>query len=246
MELPALVTADTPPAPGSTRLRATRHELFARVLARGLPVIEAAREAGYGYCHSSGCSLGRTGTMSLKQALEQLAFGPCHHMEEVLAHPEQVPHWQAIVAGRAVNWDEVFTGYRSQVDWPGAHVWRELAAAYPRAKVIHTVRPEEQWWKSFSDTIGALLASDSPMPAPPHIAAMMKVAAQIIGETFGGAVTNRDVALAAYRRRTDQVRAVIPPERLLGIRRCGGLGAAVSLSRRAGAGAAVPTRKLDG
>jgi hypothetical protein len=53
------------------------------------------------------------------------------------------------------------------------------------------------------------------MPAPPHIAAMMKVAAQIIGETFGGAVTNRDVALAAYRRRTDEVRAVIPPERLL-------------------------------
>src|SRR6516162_879591 len=94
-----------------------------------------------------GSGFGRTGTMSLKRALEQLGFGPCHHMEEVLAHPEQVPHWQAIVAGRAVNWDEVFAGYRSQVDWPGAHVWRELTAAYPRAKVIHTVRPEDGWWK---------------------------------------------------------------------------------------------------
>jgi hypothetical protein len=60
-----------------------------------------------------------------QQALEQLAFGPCHHMEEVLAHPEEVPRWQAIVAGRKVNRDEVFTGYRSQVDWPGAHVCRE-------------------------------------------------------------------------------------------------------------------------
>ena len=52
-------------------------------------------------------------------------------------------HWQAIAAGRPVKWDEVFAGYRSQVDWPGAHVWRETAIAYPKAKVIHTTRPEE-------------------------------------------------------------------------------------------------------
>ena len=160
-----------------------------------------------------GSGFGRTGTMSLKQALEQLGFGPCHHMEEVLAHPEQVPHWQAVVAGRAVNSDEVFAGYRSQVDWPGAHVWRELAAAYPQAKVIHTLRPEEQWWKSFSNTIAALLTSSDPGPAPPHIRTMMEVAAQFIGpQMLGG---DRETALMAYRRRTEQVRAAIPSERLL-------------------------------
>jgi Sulfotransferase domain len=70
-----------------------------------------------------GPGFGRTGTMSLKYALERLGFGPCHHMEEVFAHPEQVPHWQAVVAGRPVVWDDVFAGYRSQVDWPGAHPW---------------------------------------------------------------------------------------------------------------------------
>ena len=160
-----------------------------------------------------GSGFGRTGTMSLKRALEQLGFGPCHHMEEVLAHPEQVPHWQAVVAGRPVNWDEVFAGYRSQVDWPGAHVWRELAAAYPQAKVIHTVRSEEQWWKSFSNTIAALLTSSDPGPAPPHIRTMMEVAAQFIGpQMLGG---DRETALMAYRRRTEQVRAAIPSERLL-------------------------------
>jgi Sulfotransferase domain len=95
-----------------------------------------------------GSGFGRTGTMSLK--LEQLAFGPCHHMEELLVHPEQVHLWQGIIAGRGMNWEEVFAGYNSQVDWPGAHVWQDLAAAYPQAKVIHTVRPEEHWWKSFS------------------------------------------------------------------------------------------------
>ena len=66
-----------------------------------------------------GSGFGRTGTMSLKRALEELGFGPCHHMQEVLAHPEQVAHWQAIAAGRPVKWDEVFAGYRSQVNWPG-------------------------------------------------------------------------------------------------------------------------------
>jgi len=150
-----------------------------------------------------GSDLGRTGTLSLKRALETLGFGPCHHMDEVLAHPEQVPHWQAIAAHRPVDWEAVFAGYRSQVDWPGAHVWRQLAAAYPKAKVIHTLRPEEQWWKSFSGTIAILLSSYKDMPVPPHVRAMMGVAEQMVGtETIRGAFTDKEAALAAYRRCT--------------------------------------------
>jgi hypothetical protein len=91
-----------------------------------------------------GPGFGRTGTMSLKHALEQLGLGPCHHMEEVFAHPEQVPHWQAVAAGRPVVWEDLFAGYRSQVDWAGAHPRRELAIAYPRSKVILSVRQTRQ------------------------------------------------------------------------------------------------------
>ena len=120
-----------------------------------------------------GSGFGRTGTMSLKRALEELGYGPCHHMEEVFAHPEQVPYWQALAAGRPMNWDEVFAGYNSQVDWPGAQVWRETAAAYPEAKVIHTMRPEEVWWGSFSTTIGKLMDEYRNMPLPPHGRDMM-------------------------------------------------------------------------
>ena len=50
-----------------------------------------------------GPGFGRTGTASLKRALEILGFGPCHHMEEIFAHPEQVPHWQAVAARRPVD-----------------------------------------------------------------------------------------------------------------------------------------------
>jgi hypothetical protein len=166
-----------------------------------------------------GSGFGRTGTASLKRALETLGFGPCHHMEEVmLLHPEQVAHWQAIVAGKPVVWDDVFAGYRSQVDWPGAHVWRELSLAYPNAKVVHSVRQEDGWWTSFSNTIGKLFATykDAPEPPPPHILAMMEaMEIAIVQQTLGGSPTDRERCLAAYRRRTEQVRAALPPERLL-------------------------------
>jgi hypothetical protein len=163
-----------------------------------------------------GSGFGRTGTASLKRALETLGFGPCHHMEEVMGHPEQVAHWQAFVAGQPVEWDQVFDGYRSQVDWPGAHVWRELAVAYPAAKVIHSQRPEDSWWKSFSSTIGKLFAIRKDVPLPPHVMAMMDaMEIAIIEQTFGGQPIDREVALAAYRRRAEDVRAAVPPERLL-------------------------------
>jgi hypothetical protein len=137
-------------------------------------------------------------------------------MEEVFAHPEQVADWQAVVAGKPVVWDEVFKGYGSQVDWPGAHVWRELAAAYPDCKVIHSVRPEDAWWTSFSATIGRILAIYKDVPAPPHMKTMMEaMEIAIVQQTFGCALNDREGVLAAYRRRTEQVREAIPPERLL-------------------------------
>jgi hypothetical protein len=164
-----------------------------------------------------GPGFGRTGTASLKRALEILGFGPCHHMEEVFAHPEQVPHWQALAARRPVDWDAAFAGYRSQVDWPGAHAWRELAAHFPQAKVVHSVRPEEAWWTSFSATIGRLVDERAQIPLPPHIAAMLEAAGvqMIEAQTIGAKVTDKAAALAAYRRRTEEVRAAIAPDRLL-------------------------------
>jgi hypothetical protein len=119
-----------------------------------------------------GSGFGRTGTRSLKDALDQLGFGPCHHMEEVFPNPRQVDYWCAVARNEPVDWDDVFAGYGAQIDWPGAHVWRELAAAYPDARVIHSVRPAEAWWSSFSGTIGKFLAIYRDLPMPPHVAAM--------------------------------------------------------------------------
>jgi len=76
-----------------------------------------------------GAGLGRTGTTSLKAALEQLLGEPCYHMVEVFGHPEHVPVWHAAMRDEAVDWDALFDGCGSVVDFPAAAVWREIAAA---------------------------------------------------------------------------------------------------------------------
>jgi hypothetical protein len=80
-----------------------------------------------------GPAFGRTGTNSLKIALEHLGFGPCHHMFEVRDNPELLPDWEAAARGEQIDWGKVFRSYRSQVDWPGARYWRELARHFPEA-----------------------------------------------------------------------------------------------------------------
>jgi hypothetical protein len=162
-----------------------------------------------------GSGFGRTGTLSMKLALEQLGFGPCHHMMEVMGNPAQPAHWKALAAGKAVDWNEVFQGYNSQVDWPGAAVWRETSAHFPAAKVVHTERPEDEWWNSFSTTIGKFFRVAHEMALPPHIADIFAtMSGGFMKDTFGGNV-DKDTVVAAYRRNNQRVRDSIPGDRLL-------------------------------
>lgn len=161
-----------------------------------------------------GSGFGRTGTMSTKMALEQLGFGPCHHMVEVMGNPSQPPHWDALAAGQDVDWSDVFTGYASQVDFPGASVWHELSIAFPDARVIHTERPEEDWWASYSATIGKFFAHREGLPLPPPVAAIFETMDRLLVKgLFGG--LDRESSIAAYRRNNEKVRATIPADRLL-------------------------------
>lgn len=161
-----------------------------------------------------GSGFGRSGTMSTKMALEHLGFGPCHHMVEVMGNPEQPPHWYARAVRENLDWMEVFAGYTSQVDFPGATVWHELSIAFPDAKVIHTERPEEDWWASFSATIGKFFEHRTNLELPPPIAAIFETMDTLLVKgVFGG--LDRERYIAAYRRNNEKVRATVPAERLL-------------------------------
>lgn len=162
-----------------------------------------------------GSGFGRTGTKSLKLALEQLGFGPCHHMIEVFPSPAQVAFWCDIAAGKPVDWHQVFAGFRAALDWPSCNYWRELAEAFPDARVIHTTRPAEQWWGSFEKTIAESLTVRAPTSNPTQLS-MREMTTRIIAEdVFGGRPDDKAVALAAFHAREAAVRAAIPPERLL-------------------------------
>jgi hypothetical protein len=107
-----------------------------------------------------GAGLPRTATASQKIALEMLGVGPCYHMVNVLADLSLVPSWRRALAGE-VAWPEIFEGYQSTVDWPGAYYYRDLMEAFPEAKVLLSVREPEGWERSMRDTIWAILYGDT-------------------------------------------------------------------------------------
>lgn len=162
-----------------------------------------------------GAGFGRTGTNSLKLALEQLGFGPCHHMFEVRDNPGQLAYWQAAARGETPDWDAVFADYGSCVDWPSARYWREIAAHYPDARVVLSVRPEEAWIKSIHATIYPAMCDRSDR-VPVATRARRDMAYEIIVEqTFGGRLGDADHAMAIFRAHCDEVRRTIAADRLL-------------------------------
>jgi Sulfotransferase domain len=160
-----------------------------------------------------GAGVGRTGTYSLKLALEQLGFGPCHHMEEVLKDPErQIPVWSAAARG-TVDWQSILTGYRSAVDWPTAAFWRELADACPEAKVILTTRGAESWCDSYLETIHAFMSKRG--EAPPHVQPWFEMAFAVVAKSGFAGKTRRVDIIRAFEAHVDAVTGAIAAERLL-------------------------------
>jgi hypothetical protein len=162
-----------------------------------------------------GAGWGRTGTLSLKLALEQLGLGPCYHMLEVLPRPEHVAVWHKAGLDEKVDWDALFEGFQSGVDWPVARFWRELNEAYPKAKFILTARPTEDWYKSFSKTILDLALGMDPPPPEPMLPWAKMVDLIITEQTFGNRLKDKSHIMAAYDVHNADVRRTIPKARLL-------------------------------
>ncbi len=154
-----------------------------------------------------GAGFGRTGTLSMKTALEQLGFGPCHHMVEVFGRTESAAVWAAAIAGEPVDLDALLEGFTATVDFPSCAVWDRLAAHWPAAKVLLTVRSSESWWRSFEATIGPHLASMEGEIEP--------VMSALRDRVFRGAPMDRDTAIAVYEEHNAEVILRTPADRLL-------------------------------
>ncbi len=178
-----------------------------------------------------GVGFGRTGTFSLKAALERLAFGPCEHMLNCFDHPERFTLWAAAAERKAkggpIDWTPLFAGYQATVDWPGAYFWRELVNAHPGAKVILTVRDRDRWYDSTAATIhrvpklaGSGLAGRGLLAVAgainPAARTAFRLTEAIIWEgTFGGRFAERDHAIGVFAAHVAAVERSVAPERLL-------------------------------
>ncbi|GGL13318.1 sulfotransferase family protein [Mangrovihabitans endophyticus] len=164
-----------------------------------------------------GAGFGRTGTLSLKAALEHLGFGPCLHMLPLFDEPKRAALLADAAGGHMGSLEAAVAGYRSTVDWPGTYFWRELVARNPGAKVILTVRDPEKWYESAHRTIyqAATNPPDSSTGSPETAVLMRMVHATVWDGTFQGRFADRDHAIATMREHNDAVRREIPADRLL-------------------------------
>jgi hypothetical protein len=162
-----------------------------------------------------GAGLGRTGTASLKLALELLLGGRCYHMLEVFEREQDVPFWHAAARGEPVAWDGLLGEYEAAVDWPACAFWRELAAASPEAVILLSTRDSpEQWWASMERTIVPTLTAPVP-PDQPAIARHRAMITELFDLRFTPGWETAAAAQAAYERCNDEVRSSADPARLL-------------------------------
>lgn len=160
-----------------------------------------------------GTGFGRTGTLSLKLALERLGFGPCHHMIELIDNSEQLRLWARVAEGETPDWDTIYSGYRATVDWPGVRFWRRLTGHFPNAKVILTVRDPQRWYRSAYESIYRVRSI--PMDEP-----LAKRRREVVGRLvwdgeFDGRFADAEYAIRVFTQHNEAVRREVPADRLL-------------------------------
>lgn len=164
-----------------------------------------------------GIGFPRTGTMSLKHALEQLSLGPCYHMIEVFRRPLDVPFWRKAIQshGEGVAWEEVFADFRSTTDCPAGFFWKQLLAEFPQSHYVLTVRDPDDWYESFLATVYDAMTHPERAPDDDHLSVQLMARELILDRMFDGRFLDRDFAISQYHSHIASVQAAIPPEHLL-------------------------------
>jgi Sulfotransferase domain len=163
-----------------------------------------------------GAGLGRTGTHSLKLALEQLLDGPCYHMMETFGRPDDIPVWHAAVNGADTDWTTFLAEYVATVDWPAAAFWRELSDTFPDAVVLLSSRSSaDAWYRSASDTIFQISQRELPPGEVDIFGSQMAMAKDMFTNTFTPHWDDPAEAKRAYEQHNADVRAAVDPARLI-------------------------------
>lgn len=167
-----------------------------------------------------GSGFGRTGTTSMKAALELLGFGRCYHMQEVFKRPSHARAWGRWRPGAPsdIDIDALFTGFGAAVDFPAALLYSQLLQRFPDAKAVHTVRDPDRWYDSTAETIYRArdVFRSAPLRFLPPVRNLYEMLDAVIWDgLFGGRFEDRRHAIGVYERWTAEVRRTVPADRLL-------------------------------
>lgn len=168
-----------------------------------------------------GAGYGRTGTMSLKAALELVGHGPCFHMIDLLRDPSLLPPWERAAAGERIDWEDALEGWGSTIDWPGCRYWEQHHETWPDAPVLLNVRDPEAWYRSCLNSIfeakemaarGELRGNTENAPSPEVMGMINDI---IWNGTFNGRFLDKEYAIEVFHQHVASVKARVPADQLL-------------------------------
>lgn len=165
-----------------------------------------------------GAGFGRTGTLSMQQALNDLGFGPTYHMNDVFKNPSHAQLWLDYGDTGTANWDHMFEKYNATVDFPACCAWRELYDQYPDAKVVLTVRDPDRWWESVNGVLYPARTLYAPwlLKAVPFTQRWTDMVESLVWSgTFNDRFADQEYATQVFRDHIDEVQAYCDPDRLL-------------------------------
>jgi len=156
-----------------------------------------------------GAGFGRTGTLTLKVALEELQLGPCYHMVELFKNMQHVDDWERVTFGETIDWENILAKYQSGVDWPIAAFWRQLMDVYPDAKIILTIRDPERWYESMEATILRVRAQNErfPMTLLTRLSSraqkMLRTMSKLMSDNFPKTVEDKASAIEEFKKHVE-------------------------------------------
>jgi hypothetical protein len=165
-----------------------------------------------------GAGFGRTGTRSLKAALEELGFVKCYHLLEVIKHPGHFALWADIAEGGTPDWESLFQGYQAVLDWPAASFYKELVAAYPDAKVILSLRDPEDWHQNVLTSLyqSSKISGGWLRILPFSLYRFLKALNKLIWQdTFHGKFEDMAYTIGVFNQHIKEVKSSVPRDRLL-------------------------------
>ena len=171
--------------------------------------------------------LARTGTTSLKAALEILGYGPIYHTFDLFTNAKHMDFWGGAYEGKPVDWRDFYADYEV-ADWPAGLFYKEIIAAHPEAKVMITVRDPESWYESLNSIYKQGMNINLPIPIVKRIKNfIVNYPAKIL---FEDRIDDKEFMVNFFQKYVDEIKAIVPADRLLVYSVTEGWGAAVQVS----------------